>query len=95
MESLDHKLSGQYQSQECHMRYIQTAKQFDYIYKQYKYVLASKVNLSLQKRYGEIASTTDDDRSEIEQYHWQTYVFNNMEIDEVHKNDLFNNFSLQ
>ena len=70
MESLNHKLSGQYQSQECHMRYIQTAKQFDYIYKQHKYVLASKVNLSLQKQDGEMASMADDDRSEIEQYHW-------------------------
>ena len=85
MESLDHKQSGQYQSQECHMRQIQTAKQFDYIYKQYKYVLASKVNLSLQKQDGEMASMADDDRSEIEQYHWQTNVFNNIEIDEVHK----------
>ena len=85
MESLDHKLSGQYQSQECHMRYIQTAKQFDYIYKQYKYVLASKVNLSLQKHDGGIASVAVADRSKIEQYHWQTDVLNNMKIDEVHK----------
>jgi len=62
-----------------------TAKQFDYIYKQYKYVLASKVNLFLQKQDEKMASMADDDRSEIEQYHWQTDVFNNMDIDEVHK----------
>ena len=76
IESLDHKLSGQYQSQEYHMRYIQTAKQFDYIYKQYKYVLASKVNLSLQKQDGEMTIVADydgattsianDDRSKIQ-----------------------------
>ena len=42
-----------------------------------------------------MASMDDDDRSKIEQYHWQTDVFNNMDIDEVHKNDLFNYFSLQ
>ena len=70
MESLDHKLSGQYQSEEYHMRYIQTAKQFDNIYKQYKYVLASKVNLSLQKQDREMTSMAADDRSKIEQYHW-------------------------
>ena len=85
MESLDHKLSGQYQSQEYHMRQILTAKQFDYIYKQYKFVLASKVNLFLQKQDEKMASMADDDRSEIEQYYSQTDVFNNMEIDEVHK----------
>ena len=32
-----------------------------------------------------MASMDDDDRSKIEQYHWQTDVFNNIEIDEVHK----------
>jgi hypothetical protein len=42
-----------------------------------------------------MASMADDDRSENGQYHWQTDVFNNMEIDEVRKNDLFNYFSLQ
>ena len=30
-------------------------------------------------------SIADDDRSEIQQYHWQTDIFNNMDIDEVHK----------
>ena len=38
-------------------------------------------------------SIADDDRSEIQQYHWQTNVFNNMDIGEVHKNDLFDYFS--
>ena len=42
---------------------------------------------------GATTSKADDDRSEIQQYHWQTDVFNNMDIDEVHKNDLFNYFS--
>ena len=42
---------------------------------------------------GATTSIADDDRSKIQQYHWQTDVFNNMDIDEVHKNDLFNNFS--
>ena len=32
-----------------------------------------------------MASMAADARSEIEQYHWQTDVFNNMEIEEVHK----------
>ena len=44
---------------------------------------------------GATISIADDDRSEIQQYHWQTDVFNNMEIVEVHKNDLLNYFSLQ
>jgi hypothetical protein len=39
----------------------------------------------LQKQDGEMASLADDDISEIEQYHWQTDVFNNMKIVEVHK----------
>jgi len=43
-----------------------TAKQFDYIYKQYKFVLASKVNLFLQKQDEKMASMADDDRSEID-----------------------------
>ena len=60
-----------------------------------KYVLASKVNLPLQKQGEQMASMADEDRCENGQYHWQTDVFNNMEIDEVHKNDLFNYFSLQ
>ena len=34
---------------------------------------------------GATTSIADDDRSEIQQYHWQTDVFNNMDIDEVHK----------
>jgi len=38
----------------------------------------------LQKQDGEMASLADDDISEIEQYHWQTDVFNNTNIDEVH-----------
>jgi len=42
---------------------------------------------------GATTSIADDDRSKIQQYHWQTDVFNNMDIDEVHKNDLFNYFS--
>ena len=49
----------------------------------------------MQKQNGEMAivadddgattSIADDDRSKIQQYHWQTDVFNNMDIDEVHK----------
>ena len=42
---------------------------------------------------GATTSIANDDRSEIQQYHWQTDIFNNMDIDEVHKNDLFNYFS--
>ena len=34
---------------------------------------------------GATTSIADDDRSEIQQYYWQTDVFNNMDIDEVHK----------
>ena len=34
---------------------------------------------------GAMTSIADDDRSKIQQYHWQTDVFNNMNIDEVHK----------
>ena len=34
---------------------------------------------------GATTSIADDDRSEIQQYHWQIDVFNNMDIDEVHK----------
>ena len=34
---------------------------------------------------GAMASMDADDRAEIEQYHWQTDVFNNMDIDEIHK----------
>ena len=34
---------------------------------------------------GATTSIADDDRSKIQQYHWQTDVFNNMDIDEVHK----------
>ena len=44
---------------------------------------------------GATTSIDDDNRSEIQQYHWQTNVFNNMDIDEVHKNDLFYYFSPQ
>jgi len=40
-----------------------------------------------------MTSIANDDRSKIQQYNWQTDVFNNMDIDEVHKNDLFNYFS--
>ena len=43
--------------------------------------------------YGTMTSIANDDRSKIQQYHWQTNVFNNMDIDEVHKNYLFNYFS--
>ena len=32
-----------------------------------------------------MTSIANDDRSEIQQYHWQTDVFNNMDIDEVKK----------
>ncbi|XP_066305559.1 uncharacterized protein [Miscanthus floridulus] len=36
---------------------------------------------------GATTSIANDDRSKIQQYHWQTDVFNNMDIDEVqHKN---------
>lgn len=31
-----------------------------------------------------MAIMANDDRSEIEQYYWQTDVFDNMDIDEVH-----------
>ena len=34
---------------------------------------------------GATTSIANDDRSKIQQYHWQTNVFNNMDIDEVHK----------
>ena len=34
---------------------------------------------------GAMTSIANDDRSKIQQYHWQTDVFNNMDIDEVHK----------
>ena len=34
---------------------------------------------------GAMTSIADDDRSEIQQYHQQTDVFNNMDIDEVLK----------
>ena len=49
----------------------------------------------MQKQDGEMAIVADDDgattsianddRSKIQQYHWQTDVFNNIDIDEVHK----------
>ena len=34
---------------------------------------------------GATTSIANDDRSEIQQYHWQTNVFNNKYIDDVHK----------
>ena len=34
---------------------------------------------------GAMTSIADDDRSKIQQYHWQTDVFNNMDNDKVHK----------
>ena len=34
---------------------------------------------------GAMTSIVNDDRSKIQQYPWQTDVFDNMDIDEVHK----------
>jgi len=44
-----------------------------------------------------MANIVDDDISENEHHHWQTDVFNNMEIDEVHrnKNHVASYFSVQ
>jgi hypothetical protein len=63
-----------------------------------KYVLLSsnkRINLSLQKKQdfaddndGQIPSIPDDDISENEYFHWQTDVFNNMDIDEVNKKNI-------